>query len=349
MNKKLIAVAIAGAFAGASSAVMAGEAQWSSNGFVDSIFTLQSSGCDNAANALGASLNNPGGCSTSATDVDGNAANSVERTFATSGEIDVMGSANGVTGRIDLDIGGGSSGSATTEQAVISWMASDSVTVNFGRMNSGVGFEAEDAPNMNQTTHGAIWNAIDSQTSLPGNNVEGVVAAIAAGPATINVGVLNEIGGVVADENSYLIQASGEVMDGLKLNLAYLTQADNTPSNPNSGENLMDFYATYGMDNWWVNLEIADAAVSADGFFDMAYGLTGHMDFGSGFGGTLRYENVSYNDIGSTSVDDTTTLTVFGSYAAADNLSLNLEINNVDVGGTTDKANEVLLEALATF
>ena len=167
------------------------------------------------------------------------------------------------------------------------------------------------------------------------------------------IGVLNEIGGVDNENNSFLVQASGSPVDGLNLNLSYLTQSDNTAINASSAENLLDFYATYGMDNWWVNLEYLDGAGDANGLFDMGFGLTGHMDFGNGFGGTLRYESLSFNDVGAVSVDDTTTITVAGTYAVASNLSLNLELNSVDTGDRivtdSDTATEVLLEAVGTF
>ena len=176
------------------------------------------------------------------------------------------------------------------------------------------------------------------------------MGSFGAGPATINVGLFNEIGGNDKETNSYLVQAAGSLMnDNLKLNLAWLSQSDNTALNPQSIGDVVDFYATYGMDTWFVNFELLDGSTSVDGLPDMAYGLTGHMDFGSGMGATLRYENVSYNDVGSTSVDDSSTITLAFLYAVTDNLSLNAEYNSVDVGGTTDKADEFLLEALATF
>ena len=279
-------------------------------------------------------------------DTDGQPANSAERKFGTTGEVDFIGDmGNGVTTRIDLDI----DGSASTEQAKVIWQASDSVTVNLGLQNSGVGFEAEDAPDLYQTTHGMIWSLLaDQTTSNTGNNVAGAIVNINTGPAMINVGVLNDLQGA-NEENSFLLQAGGSPMDGLNLNIAWLSQADNTANNSGSYEDIVDAYVTYGMDNWFVNLEILDFANSTDGLPDGGYGLTGHMDFGNGFGATLRYEAIQYNDVGATSVDDDKSTTVAGTYAVNDNLSFNAEINTLDVGGNADKANEFILEAVGTF
>jgi hypothetical protein len=169
-----------------------------------------------------------------------------------------------------------------------------------------------------------------------------------AGPAMINVGVLNDLQGA-AEENSFLLSAGIKPMDGLDLKISLITQADTTAGNPASLENIIDAYATYGMDNWFVNLEILDAGTSADGLVDNGWGLTGHMDFGGGFGATLRYDTLSYNDIVGVSQDDSTSTTIAGTYTASDNLAFNLEINSLDLGGTTDKSTEVLLEAVGTF
>ena len=352
MNKKLIAVAIAGAFAGASPAVMAGAmGPVKISGFVDSVFQMSGSGCDNAANSIGYNLSTysnevASSVCNNGVDVDGVAANSAERKFSTNGEIDFITTNNNVTARIDLDVDGG----ASAEQALISWMANDSLTVNIGRMNSGVGFEKEDAPDLYQVTHGLIYQTLEDQTSAnTGNNVDGVVLAFNAGPAAINVGLLNDLQGA-NEENSFLLQAAGSPVDGLNLNIALVTQADNTANNASSAENVIDAYATYGMDNWFVNLEILSLSNSANSFPDGGWGLTGHMDFGNGFGATLRYDVITYNDTGAgASVDDDQSTTLAGTWTVNDNLGINLEINSLDVGGTSDKANEALLEAVGTF
>lgn len=329
MNKKLISLAIAGAFASASPSIFAAEAMSGSvSGFVDAIFTLQDEAADDTT-----------------TDVDGALANPNNMSFGTNGEVDFMGSAGDVGVRVDLDV---ADSTTEVEQAKISWKTSDSLTVNIGQQNAkGLGFEGEDAPDLFQTSTGQLRNIVNAQSSEgPGNNVEGVILEFGAGPANISVGLLNDLHDA-AEENSLLITAGGSPTEGLNLQLGVVTQADNTAANPNSLENIIDLYATYTSGSWWVNAELLDAGTDADGMVDTGFGLTGHVDFGNGFGGTLRYDTVSYNDVGATSVDDTTSTTVAGSYAAADNLGLVLEIRSDDNG--VDTFNSVTLEALGTF
>src|SRR3989304_1788917 len=120
MNKKLISLAIAGAFASASPAIFAAEAMSASvSGYIDTIFVVDAEGADDTA-----------------LDVDGAAANPVNQKFYTTGEIDLMASAGDVSTRIDFDV---TDGATDVEQAFLSWAANDSVKVNIGQQNSGVG------------------------------------------------------------------------------------------------------------------------------------------------------------------------------------------------------------------
>ena len=283
------------------------------------------------------------------TDASGSLANDSNNKFSVDGELDFTATQGDVMARIDLDINNthGSFDSGEIEQAFAKWQANDAVAVITGQLNSGIGFEAEDAPNLYQISKGQIASIIDGQTALRGNNVEGVVVNFGAGPASINVGVLDELGRN-AEANSLLLQASGSPMDGMNLEFSFVTQEDwDAVNNPTSGGNLMDINGTYGMDNWFVGLELMDAADDGDGLPDNAYGLYGHIDAGNGFGATLRYDTVSYNDIGAVSVDDTTSTTLAGTWAAADNLGFNLEFRSDDDG--TDSFSTILLEAVATL
>lgn len=326
MNKKLVAVAIAGAFAGASPAVMAGAmAPVKLGGFIDSIFTFQNEALDDTS-----------------TNVDGDLSNPANQKFTTDGEVDFMGGSGNVNARIDLDV---ADSTTEVEQAVISWMTSDALTVNIGKMNHNVTWEGQDAPDLYQTSFGQIASIVRGQTSTAGS-AQGVVLAFNAGAAAVNVGLLNDLHGA-DEENSFLLQASGSPMDGLDLKASLVTQADNTAANATSAENVIDVNGQYGMDNWFVALEILSLGTDADSFADNAWGLTGNMDFGNGFGATLRYDTVSYNDTGAVSNDDTTSTTLAGTYAAADNLGLVLELRNDDDG--TDSFSTVTLEAVGTF
>ena len=333
MNKKLIAVAIAGAFAGASPAVMAGAMQVGVSGYIDGILTVQNEAADDTT-----------------LDASGSTANSANQKFSMDGEVDFTASQGNVMTRVDLDVNNtnGTFDSGEIEQAFASWMANDAVTVNIGQMNTGVGFEEEDTPNIYSVTHGQIYDILDGQTSLRGNNVNGVVLGFnAGGAADIKVGMVNELGDN-AEANSFMLQASGSPMDGLNLEGSFVTQEDyDAAFNPNSAGNIFDINGTYGMDNWFVGLDILDGADDGDGLPDNAWSIFGNLDFGNGFSGSLRYDTVAYNDVGSTSVDDTTSTTVAGTWSANDNMDLLLEVRSDDNG--TDTFNSVYLEAVATL
>ncbi len=331
MNKKLIAVAIAGAFAGASPAVMAGAMNVGVSGYIDGIFTLQNEAADD-----------------STVDASGSTANGAQQKFSMDGELDFTASQGNVMTRVDLDVNNtdGTFDSGEIEQAYAAWMANDALTVKLGQMNSGIGFEEEDTPNIYSVTHGQLYDIINGQTELRGNNVNGVVLAFNAGPAAINVGLLDELGRN-AEANSFLLQASGSPMDGLNLEASFVTQEDyDAAFNPTSVGNVFDINGTFGMDNWFVGADIMDGADDGDGLMDNAYGIFGNMDFGA-FSAFLRYDTVTYNDVGSTSVDDTTSTTLAGTWSANDNLDMLVEFRSDDNG--TDTFNSVLLEAVATL
>ncbi|HGX92473.1 MAG TPA: hypothetical protein ENK35_04070, partial [Candidatus Tenderia sp.] len=105
--------------------------------------------------------------------------------FTANGEIDVTAApADGVTVRVDVDlslasngganassIAGGPSDSGTLEQAYFAWGVTEGVTVLGGVFNNPIGAEAEDAPDINFNTHGVVYNILDHQTTLAGDNV----------------------------------------------------------------------------------------------------------------------------------------------------------------------------------
>src|SRR3989304_3395486 len=232
MNKKLISLAIAGAFASASPAIFAAEAMSASvSGYVDTIFVVDAEGADDTA-----------------LDVDGAAANPANQKFTTTGEIDFVGSVGDVSARIDFDV---TDGATDVEQAFIGWAANDAVAVNIGQPNSGVGFEAEDAPDLYQITNGQIQSVIAGQSSEgPGNNIEGVVLAFNAGPATIRVGLLDDLHGA-NEENSLLLSAGGAPMEGLGLAFGGHDLGDSPRSMWRALGKVVADRGPYSQDKWW--------------------------------------------------------------------------------------------------
>ncbi len=132
---------------------------------------------------------------TSNSDVD-------QSVFNANGEIDVRNTMGSVTVGVDVDLflhgdnydaAVADNDSATLEQAFFAWKATDAVTVIGGVFNNPIGWDAEDAPDMDMTSHTLSYNALDAATDLYGNNLAGVAAAFAAGPATITAAVLNDM------------------------------------------------------------------------------------------------------------------------------------------------------------
>lgn len=347
MNKKLIAMAVAGA---CTAPLSAQAVEFSTSGFADITYTLIQEACDNPDGsggtiAYGDPVNTSSTCSTSGTDVDGSAANSGEQKFADNGEIDFMATENDVTLRMDVDL---TTTSASLEQIFFSWAINDGVALRAGTFNNPVGWEAEDVTGMYQVTHGQIYKILDSQTYDAGNNVTGAAVDFGAGPANITLGLLQEIGGGSGaphnEAMSFLANVNGDVMDGLNLELGFLSQEDNTALNTGSLESLVDFNATWTMGGWTVAGEI----LTAGKVVDNSFGLMGNYDFGNGWGATARYDVTSFED---SAVDDQNSLTLYGSWAPTDNLSIGLEWREDDNGGsaTNSKEDQLMLEFIATI
>ena len=279
------------------------------NGFADIIYTLT----DEASDA-------PGG-------------NTAEGKFLADGEIDFASKlSDTVSVRMDIDIalaanGGVNAGlsgpadSAVLEQAFFAWSLPKDLTFIGGVFNNPVGWEAEDAPDLYQTSHSANWNILDGQTALHGNNIAGVALAGKVGPVTLTGAFIDDLG-LANEENSLAIVANMTAMKGLDLELGYVTQDNDITA----AGNVMDFNAVYTRDKLTAVFEI----LTGDAIIDTSILLLGNYDFGNKFGVTGRYETISFDGPAS----DTDIITVAGTYAAADNLAILLEWNTTDTGAT---------------
>lgn len=324
MNKKLLAVAVAGAFA-ASGAAFANGHHGSDhgpgakvNGHVFSTFNLT----DDFAGE----------------DADGNLN---ERKFHTDAEINFKAMvADGVYARVDLDYGL-ASGTDGIEQAYGAWKINDMVKLQIGRFNNPLGIEAHDQADLTTISHGLIREFVlnDQVTGgSDGNNLDGVAVHLNAGPAKITVGVLNDIGGV-SEENSLLLNLSASPVDGLDLNLGVLTQENDTTE----FGNLINFNAAYGMQlNDDMSLKVSLDFITASEILDTGFSLAGHLGFAQGFGVTLRYDMLEDD-----ASNELTAITLAGSYKVADNFDLRLEWRNLD--DDVDDGDQVNLAAAFKF
>ncbi len=339
MNKKLIAMATAAALALPMSAVqaeMGHDTAVKASGYVDTVFTLS----DDSGQFAPAPTNTK------------------EKKFHTDGEVDVTATQGAVTGRIDVDV---TDTNAQFEQAFFSWAANDTFTFNAGRMNTPMGLEAVDVPNINHISHGQIFDLFES-------NIEGATVDFDLGQASVTAGVLNDVNTPAVDEeNSYIIAGSATVMDGLSVAGAFRSADDAVVAGvATSAGNAWDLNATFAQDMFSVSAEIfgtdgittAAPALPANATgaqfsaytgalaarADLAWALSGTFAINDMFSVAGRYDNVSYNPA---AMEDTTSITLTGAYEAAENLEFLAEWRNDDYG-TLDNSS-VKLEAIVTL
>ncbi|NOY71876.1 MAG: hypothetical protein GXP14_05785 [Gammaproteobacteria bacterium] len=305
MKKTALSLAVLGAFA-ANSAVAAPEASANASGFADIIYTA----VDEASDVVGGK-------------------NSTEGKFGANAEIDFSATVGAVTGRIDVDLDlatdaqtGGNSG--RIEQAFFAWGVSDNVTLIGGVFNNPIGHEAEDAPDKNFTSSGLVYSVLDHQTALNGNNITGVAAAANFGMVTVTGAFLNDLQ-QVDEENSFALVANLTPIEGLDLELGYVSQADNT-DNPLSAEDVIDFNAQYTISGFTAGIDY----LSAGAIVDSTYDAWGGYAFGD-FAVKARYSVLAYEVAAN---EDLTKTTLYASWQANSNLLVALEWSNNEKGGT---------------
>jgi len=258
--------------------------------------------------------------------------------FNSAAEVDIENKlSDKVSVRVDTDLTLNGHTSATIEQAFFAFTAHKNITVLGGAFNNPMGLEKEDAPDMPAITKGQIWDILDGQTALEGNNVAGVAAAAAVGPATITLGVLNDIGNADNEKNSFALVANITPVKGLDLELGYVTQED-TDITPTAG-NVLDVNAVYSIAGATISLDYlaADNVIDSAIEVGLGYAITDKI------GVYGRYDVVAYE----ADIDDTTTMTLYASYQLASNLLVSAEYHSADNGTDTDDS--AGLEFIATF
>jgi len=253
--------------------------------------------------------------------------------FVADGEIDVSKKVGDVTVRIDADLslagnGGASMGSDSgrIEQAFFAWGASDTVTVLGGVFNNPIGQELEDAPDMDFTSHSVVWNILDNQTGLNGNNIAGVAGAAAVGPATVTVAVLDDIGFAANSagdkgKTSVALVASLAPMEGLDVEFGFVTQDDQKVLGvATTAGNVINLNGAFNAGQFTVGLDFLSAA----NIVNNAINLWARFDVNDKANVKVRYETVSFEAAG---WDNSTKTTVYGTYSINDNLSTALEFS----------------------
>ena len=298
-----------------------------------------------------------------------------EGKFTAEGEIDFSASpAEGVTVRLDVDLSinandntGLDGESGSIEQAFFAWNATEGVTVLGGVFNNPIGLEAEDAPDMWGTNHGVVYNILDNQTALDGDNVAGLAVAGAVGPATVTLAYINETA-QTNEENSIALVVNATPIEGLDLELGFVSQSDQATRDATTGDaNGTDAHTVVGLGagesagdvtNFNVSyvipgvegLSVALDYLVADKIVDSAYELMIDYSYDK-FGVGVRLEEIGYQDPVST-WQDTERTTFHFSYEVASNLVAILEVadgddKNPQFGVEADSL--TTLELIATF
>lgn len=352
MNKRLLVLAVAGAFgaAGAASA----QVDVTVSGYVESGFVIS----DDAGKVEGGK-------------------NATERKFHTEGEIDIIADVNdNVYVRADLDYNsrtglpgnfvvavpnGGDFDNRTLqiEQLFGGVRFNDMTSMRIGRFNNPLGYEHQDAHRRSTYSRSLITEILSDQTALYDNNIEGVALDIDAGPAMVTLAVLDEISGQVNKKNSFLAHVSGEAVPGLNLGLGVLTQEKNGGADqnrsPDSMETLINFNIAYDLAMDEVDATFFLDYLNAGEVIKDAWSVGAKGTFLDSFGAIVRYDFVKHesNDTaGETRNGRTHAWTVGVNWMVADNADLRLEWRNEELkkaGAFNYDDDSVLLSAVFSF
>lgn len=297
--------------------------------------------------------------------------------FGANGEIDVRNTMGDVTVGLDVDmdlaVGGGS---AELEQAFFAWNAG-AATIIGGVINNPIGLDAEDKPDMVMNTHSAVYDALDSQTALGGNNIAGLAAAFGAGPATVTLALLNDIGHNTDDngDDTHSIAAVVNMspIDGLDLELGHVTQehdgvtvtgvtADDANYKLADGTNVIagvgnvtNFNAAYTMGQFSASLDYLMPSEVIDSVYDITLGFQANDKLGV----ALRISELAYADDAdvdgvSSSLDgavyDASAAALNVNYKIADNLKVAAELYTSETDAPGDEGKDkATIKFVATF
>ncbi len=257
--------------------------------------------------------------------------------FWATAEVDIRNTVDSVTVGLDLDIDA-VTGNLDAEQAFFAWGAAENLTIIAGKFNNPIGLEAEDSIDKPGTKSGAIYNALDAATSLhAGNNISGLAVAYNAGVATVTVGILNEIQAASGpnDDNSFALIVNASPVEGLDLELGYVTMDDSIGL---MAANALDINLAYKMDAIGFTFEMLDV----DGLNDQLYGLGFSYDVAEGTSVNVAYD---MDDNMISGYETEIRLTAW--HDLADNLTVGAGYNLADNGNSDDES--VIIEFFATF
>ncbi|MBL4762489.1 MAG: hypothetical protein JKY93_07315 [Gammaproteobacteria bacterium] len=318
MNKKLIAIAVAAGLA------IPAAANADVSGFVDVIYEIS----DDETLAP-------------------NTKSATEGKFTADAEVDFVGTVDGVTVRLDVDfkLGTTASGeeSAHIEQAFFA-APIGGVTLIGGVFNNPIGHDAEDAPDIDFTSHSIAWDVLNLATELDGNNVAGLAVAGQVGPVTLTGAFVNEVQ-QANEENSTAIVANFSPAEGVALELGILNFEET--NGLGIGDSLTNINGTWAIDEMFT---IGGEIVSYDKGFDSSTSFWAAADLGD-FVIKARIEEMDA-ETGNAEVERTT---FYVGTSLAKNVSVALEVHDIDVtagglsGVNSVDGGQTTIEFIGTF
>ena len=277
-------------------------------------------------------------------DTAGSGPSPTQSKFDINGELDLNANlGNKVTSRMDFDLGRSSSGSDSGrfEQAFLAWESQKGIQLKGGQFNNPLSWEAEDAPDLYQISHGQLYSIWDATTVLGGNNLMGVLVSGKTGVVTLTGAILNDLLNA-PEKNSFMGMVAVKPDAHMDLKVGVATQHTYLKT-------IVDINGTYTQGLFMVGGEI----MLPSDIVDMALGITGTYKFSEQVSGTLHFDNVSYDTSG---YDDSRSITIAASYMLEKNLMVNAELrsNNSDNNPyaliiNNPDGNQVQLELVATF
>jgi hypothetical protein len=330
------------------------------SGFADIILTLMDESSDDAT-----------------VDSDGESANSTERKTGVSAEVDFEYTEGPVTFRLDLDIpsigneatGLTPVGDIGVEQAKFVWAIPGGdpfgLSLTGGAFNAPIGFEAQDAPDLYQTSNGQLFALVPS-------NLAGFMATGGVDMVSLDVYFANDwrgtsSGTLLGEENSIGGLLTVTPIEQASLAVGYITSPEVDPAVGATDENVLDIVVSGTITPMeMVNLLLAGEFLTDEN--NTAFAVVANLTHNTPtypHGLTVRFDSVDCDEgsfycttlgipdgdgDGLTDEATPTSITVAAFVALADNLSALLEWKTFDPDASgLDETDMATLEFVATF
>jgi hypothetical protein len=314
MNKKLLSLAVAGAFA-ASAAAYAQESgpSVSVNGFGNVLWKVTQDDVDTSipSDLVGVVAPGPN-----------------ESQFLTDGEVNFDSENLFIALAAATGGGNGNDSSVSVGQLFLKHAFNDQWMLAAGKFDSNLTADAGAAIDREFTYNSILFNGLAGEG---GESLQGIALAGNLGMLDLNVGYVNDHSteGTDDEKNSVAVRANAALMDDmLNLEFGYLSQDQ-------LGGDIMDINGTFAfLENGIVGvdyLSLSDGDTSAFGVDD-ATSIWAGWNFAGGFAVKARYEIATPAD---SDIDDTTVMELYASYDLSENVKVAGDWRSLDDGDDT--------------